>query len=43
MFDAYRALGYAVGGVLAEKVALPPRDFDEPRENGRPALAGLRA
>jgi G:T/U-mismatch repair DNA glycosylase len=32
VFDAYRALGWAVGGELEEKVHLPPPTFDEPRD-----------
>jgi hypothetical protein len=31
VFDAYRALGWAVGGRLVEQVRLPPRAFDEAR------------
>ena len=31
VFDAYRALGWAVGGRLAERMRLPPPSFDEPR------------
>lgn len=31
LFDAYRALGWAVAGCLIEKLRLPPTRFDEPR------------
>jgi G:T/U-mismatch repair DNA glycosylase len=33
VFDAYRALGWAVGGELESKVHLPPPAFDEPRRS----------
>ena len=31
VFDAYRALGYAVGGEVAQQLSLPGADRDEPR------------
>lgn len=32
LFDAYRALGWAVGGRLIDELRLPPTRFDEPRQ-----------
>lgn len=34
LFDAYRALGWSVGGQLVEVLNLPPKMFDEPPAQG---------
>ncbi len=36
LFDAYRALGWAVGGALGEKISIPPDSWDEGRESEDP-------
>jgi Patatin-like phospholipase len=38
LFDAYRALGWAVGGELEAAISLPPGRRDEPRAEGPPAV-----
>lgn len=43
VFDAYRALGFAVSGVPAGALTLPPKHFDEPREALRARPVGTTA